>query len=153
MSEPIKARLLGIKRALGQLKTASSLSIIPGPEISDLENFLLLEAALLRLQQEARFVADHINTIHAAMTDWTDLLRKLAPDERAAEEKSSKSFIDKEQILKVQEDANQYLSELRDLEVELSSKTKLYKHKAESAKKKEELKYAQQLASFGAGST
>uniref|UniRef100_A0A914IGD7 Integrase catalytic domain-containing protein n=1 Tax=Globodera rostochiensis TaxID=31243 RepID=A0A914IGD7_GLORO len=130
MSAPIQQKLGAALKVLSRARPAVDLKLQPDKNLSNLENALLLEAQLEKVQKEGRTLEIFLDDIRESSSAWTDLLRKLAAAERDAGEAAFEAFDRKEKINDKVDDAAVKLRDLRDLAGTLTVQAKLYRSRA-----------------------
>uniref|UniRef100_A0A914HR73 Uncharacterized protein n=1 Tax=Globodera rostochiensis TaxID=31243 RepID=A0A914HR73_GLORO len=98
MSAPIQQKLGAALKILSNVSSAVKLNLQPDKNLSNLENALLLESQLEKVQKEGRTLEIFLEDIRESSSAWTDLLRKFTATERDAGEADFAAFDKKEKI-------------------------------------------------------
>uniref|UniRef100_A0A914HS21 Uncharacterized protein n=1 Tax=Globodera rostochiensis TaxID=31243 RepID=A0A914HS21_GLORO len=136
MSAPIQQKLGAALKILSNVSSAVKLNLQPDKNLSNLENALLLESQLEKVQKEGRTLEIFLEDIRESSSAWTDLLRKFTATERDAGEADFAAFDKKEKINDKVEAADTKLRDLRDLAGKLTVQAKLYRSRANSRPRK-----------------
>uniref|UniRef100_A0A914H300 CCHC-type domain-containing protein n=1 Tax=Globodera rostochiensis TaxID=31243 RepID=A0A914H300_GLORO len=130
MSGPIQQKMGAALKVISRARSAGELNLQPDKNLSNLENALLLESQLEKVQKEGRTLEIFLEDIRESSSAWTDLLRKFTATERDAGEADFAAFDKKEKINDKIEAADTKLRDLRDLAGKLTVQAKLYRSRA-----------------------
>ena len=141
MSGPIQTRIEGAIRAIGKTRKMADLKLEPDTTVSNEENAIRLESNLARLRQEHTLLTGSLQSLRAAIADWTDLLRKLSGKDREEEKATYETFEAAQKVTDWDTHANEKILELNDVIADTEAKARIYRSRADRDARQADLDY------------